>query len=94
MPDETIFAETVEPPVQGPWAMMQESIMKLGALGIAAAICVYLLPAMIAVHRPSAKPITWLNVYFGWTGVVWIVVLIWACLDWRNWAKHREITHS
>ena len=73
--------------------MMQDSIMKLGALGVAAVICVYLLPAMIAVHRPSARAITWLNVYFGWTGVVWIGVLIWACLDWRQRAQNHEMAN-
>ena len=71
--------------------MIQDSIMKLGALVVAAVICVYLLPAMIAVHRPSAKAITWLNLYLGWTVVVWIFVLIWACLDWRSWAESREM---
>ncbi len=91
MPVETKFAETMRAPVKNLLAMIQDSIMKLGALGVAAVICIYLLPAMIAVHRPSAKAITWLNLYLGWTVVVWIFVLIWACLDWRSWAESREM---
>ena len=91
MPVETKFAETMPPPVKGPLAMILDSIMKLGALVVAAVICVYLLPAVIAVHRPSAKAISWLNLYLGWTVVVWIFVLIWACMDWRSWAQSREM---
>ena len=91
MPVEIKFAETMPSPPKGPVARIQYSIMKLGALGVAAVICVYLLPAMIAVHRRSAKAITWLNLYLGWTVVVWVFVLIWACLDWRTWADSREM---
>ena len=43
----------------------------------------YWLPTLIAIVRqtPSALGIAALNFFFGWTGIGWIILLIWACSD-------------
>jgi hypothetical protein len=43
-------------------------------------LLVYGLPSIVAYTRDSRNliPIVWCNVLLGWTGIVWIVVLIWA----------------
>jgi len=40
----------------------------------------YWLPTIIALvrHSPSAPGIALVNFFFGWTGIGWIVALIWA----------------
>lgn len=40
----------------------------------------YWLPTIIALvrHAPSAPGIALLNFFLGWTGIGWIVALIWA----------------
>ena len=86
-----ILVTSVELPVPGSLVLLQLASINVCAFTVAAAMCVYLLPAMIAVHLPSSKVIAWLNIYLGWTGVVWLFVLIWACFDRRDWARSREM---
>ena len=40
----------------------------------------YWLPTIVAVarHTPSALGIAALNFFFGWTGIGWVLALIWA----------------
>ena len=40
----------------------------------------YWLPTIIALvrHAPSAPGIALLNFFLGWTGIFWIIALIWA----------------
>jgi hypothetical protein len=41
----------------------------------------YFLPAVIASRRshPNSTAITLLNLTLGWTGIIWIALVIWAC---------------
>lgn len=50
------------------------------ALAIAVACAIYLLPAIIAAMRghASAWGIFALNLLLGWSGIIWIIALIWA----------------
>lgn len=40
----------------------------------------YWLPTIIALvrHAPSSPGIALINFFFGWTGIGWIVALVWA----------------
>lgn len=57
-----------------------EEINALIVIGVIA--LVYFLPTAIAVlgKHPAALGIAVLNVTLGWTGIVWIVTFIWACI--------------
>jgi hypothetical protein len=39
----------------------------------------YFLPTIIARHKADFMGIFLLNLLLGWTGIGWIVALIWAC---------------
>jgi len=42
----------------------------------------YFLPTVVAAHRGhSVTGILLLNLFFGWTGLGWFVLLIWALLS-------------
>jgi hypothetical protein len=46
----------------------------------------YFLPTLIASHRGhSVAGILLLNFFFGWTGVVWFALLLWALLSRPRW---------
>ena len=47
---------------------------------------IHFLPTVVAVarHHPNAVAIFVVNLFFGWTLIGWIVVLIWA-LSGPNW---------
>ena len=49
-------------------------------LGLILSLVIYCLPLMIAFHRRHEKytAIFLLNLFLGWTMVVWVVCLIWA----------------
>ena len=49
----------------------------------AAAICFYLLPALIADIRDTKHgwTILVLNLLLGWTVLGWIALVIWACVE-------------
>ncbi len=55
-------------------------VLVAGSL-VAAMIYIYFLPGIIAGRRdhPSAGLIRVLNVFFGGTGVGWVLLLLWAC---------------
>ena len=61
-------------------------------------IGVYLLPAIIAAARGHKKEwwITPLNLFLGWTGIIWIVCFIWSSTGEnerkRRWNKRRSHT--
>lgn len=42
---------------------------------------IYLLPFLIALarHNVSVTGIFFLNFFLGWTGIGWIIALLWAC---------------
>ena len=46
-------------------------------------LAVYFLPGYIALHRQGSNflPISLMNVFLGWTGIGWIVCLIWSVSD-------------
>lgn len=46
-----------------------------------AIIYFYLMPSAIAVQKQSQMTgaIFFLNLFFGWTLIVWIICFIWAC---------------
>lgn len=48
----------------------------------AAVTGLYLLPWAIAATRShqSVVGLAWLNFFFGWTGIGWLLTLIWACV--------------
>lgn len=41
---------------------------------------VYMLPTLIGLHRRNVLAIFILNLFLGWTGIGWVVALIWAVL--------------
>jgi len=43
-------------------------------------IVLYLLPAFVAMgrHHPNAAPIFIINLFAGWTGLVWVICLAWS----------------
>jgi hypothetical protein len=55
------------------------TFMAIVLLCIAATI--YFLPMLVALHRdhPQIGPIAILTIFGGWTGLVWIIALAWAC---------------
>jgi len=46
-------------------------------------LVMYFLPGYIAAHRQVSNfmPIFLTNLFFGWTGIGWIVCLIWSVSD-------------
>ncbi len=46
-------------------------------------LAVYFLPGYIALHRQVVNflPISLTNVFLGWTGIGWIICLIWSFSD-------------
>lgn len=48
-------------------------------LGFAVIALIYMLPAIIGRNKKSAVAITLVNIFFGWTIIIWVICLIWAC---------------
>ena len=46
-------------------------------------VLMYFVPAVVASSRKhkNATAITVLNLFLGWTLLVWIIALVWACTD-------------
>jgi Superinfection immunity protein len=40
----------------------------------------YFLPAIIGRDKREATGILLLNLFLGWTGIGWVIALIWACI--------------
>jgi len=51
----------------------------LAVLAGALALFLYMLPTIIARHKANVLAIFVFNMFFAWTGVGWIIALIWAC---------------
>ena len=49
----------------------------------------YLLPTIIATSSPRVAAILVANIVFGWTGIGWIIVLIWALAE-SGTAKQKQ----
>lgn len=66
------------------------------AVAIAVGIAVYLLPAIIAGIRghASAWGIFALNLLLGWSGIVWIIALIWALSNKGQAVQQTVIVHN
>lgn len=41
-------------------------------------IFLYFVPSMVAHGKPQFNQIVVLNIFFGWTGIGWVVSLLWA----------------
>jgi hypothetical protein len=52
-------------------------VSSLYALGVTGAYCLPTLLALVRGH-PSSVPIMILNLTLGWTGVGWVVALVWS----------------
>lgn len=51
-----------------------------------------LAPSWIALirHHPSTRAIIATNVLAGWTGVGWVVALVWACRRFERASEERD----
>jgi hypothetical protein len=52
----------------------------MGFLTLLALLVVYWLPTVIAFYRghPNRWPVAVLNLLTGWTGIGWIIALVWS----------------
>jgi threonine/homoserine/homoserine lactone efflux protein len=55
-------------------------------------LVLYFLPTIVAVNRgnPSALAIFIVNLIAAWTGVCWIIALVWACSGRSAKTRRRE----
>jgi len=62
------------------WSSIDPVVLLLAA---ATLFCIHFLPSFIAFSRraKNAFLILVLNILFGWTGIIWIVLLLWALKD-------------
>lgn len=53
----------------------------VAAFMLTALVCIYFIPAALAYHRrhKNRLSVLMLNIFLGWSGLGWIVALIWAC---------------
>jgi hypothetical protein len=51
----------------------------LAGLALAVGLFLYFLPAIIARRKTNALAIFVFNLFFGWTGIGWVIALVWAC---------------
>ena len=68
---------------------MDEIQIMIILIAVAAIIgmVIYFIPSIIAFRRDAASRwvIFLVNVFFGWTLLIWIVTLIWACEGRRKY---------
>ncbi|MCL2679018.1 MAG: superinfection immunity protein [Dehalococcoidia bacterium] len=52
----------------------------IAVVGIAVSLALYFLPSIIAISRRhrNAAAIVLVNLFLGWSGVGWIITLIWS----------------
>ncbi len=56
---------------------------------LTALLLLYFLPTIIAHNRGhEITGILLFNLLFGWTGIGWIVMLLWALLSTPPWYRH------
>lgn len=57
-----------------------------GGLILLSLIVIYFIPVIIAVARrhPQQNSITLLTVFAGWTGVGWIIALVWSATNFQH----------
>jgi hypothetical protein len=48
------------------------------------ALALYFLPALLARNKNAGGTIFFLNLFFGWTFIVWIILLIWSTSQDEN----------
>ena len=61
---------------------MMENLVAV--LVLAGAACLYLLPCGLAIGKRNGMAIALLNLFLGWTFLIWIVCFIWACVSPRE----------
>jgi hypothetical protein len=42
-------------------------------------LVIYFLPALIAADKRNSGVILLLNIFLGWTGLAWLLLIVWAC---------------
>jgi hypothetical protein len=42
-------------------------------------LVIYFLPTLIAADKRNSGVILLLNIFLGWTGLVWLLLIVWAC---------------
>lgn len=54
----------------------------------------YFLPTIVAANRGHSVPLVLLvNLFVAWTGIGWIVLLLWALLSTPPWYRHPYYYH-
>ena len=48
--------------------------------------CIYFMPSLIAQNRGhvNVNPITVINLFFGWTVIIWVICLAWSLSGKEN----------
>jgi hypothetical protein len=72
---------------------MDGSVMLLGGVLLVSCVSFYFLPAVIALWRShrSFGTILFVNLLFGWTGLGWLVCIIWAFRG-KGFSRRRPIS--
>ena len=52
-----------------------------GSVAIALLAALYFIPGFIAMGRRNAGAIFFLNLFLGWTLIIWVACFIWACVS-------------
>ena len=55
--------------------------MDWGAFTLLVLLVVYFIPALLANGKKNSGGIFFLNLFFGWTVIFWVVCFIWACVS-------------
>ena len=54
----------------------------------------YFLPTIVAANRGhEVTPVLLINLFFGWTGIGWIAMLLWALLSCPPYYRHPYYSH-